>query len=95
VSAEDTVLFVGAGRHQRRALQRVKELGVGVVAVDRNPDAPGLEIADVGEVVDFADVEAADMDQLAHAGIGGDRDEEFAIARPGGGTARASSRRRR
>jgi biotin carboxylase len=59
VSAEDTVLFVGAGRHQRRALQRVKELGVRVVAVDRNPDAPGLEIADVGEVVDFADVEAA------------------------------------
>jgi biotin carboxylase len=58
VSAEDTVLFVGAGRHQRRALQRVKELGVRVVAVDRNPDAPGLEIADEGEVVDFANVGA-------------------------------------
>jgi biotin carboxylase len=58
VSTEDKVLFVGAGRHQRRALQRVKELGVRLVAVDRNPDAPGLEIADVGEVVDFADVEA-------------------------------------
>jgi biotin carboxylase len=58
VSTEETVLFVGAGRHQRRALQRVKELGVRLVAVDRNPDAPGLEIADVGEVVDFADVEA-------------------------------------
>jgi biotin carboxylase len=58
VSAEETVLFVGAGRHQRRALQRVKELGVRLVAVDRNPDAPGLEIADVGEVVDFADVAA-------------------------------------
>ncbi len=58
MSAEDTVLFVGAGRHQRRALQRVKELGVRLVAVDRNPDAPGLEIADVGEVIDFADVEA-------------------------------------
>jgi biotin carboxylase len=58
VSTEDKVLFVGAGRHQRRALQRVKELGVRLVAVDRNPDAPGLEIADVAEVVDFADVEA-------------------------------------
>jgi biotin carboxylase len=58
VSTEDTVLFVGAGRHQRRALQRVKELDLRVVAVDRNPDAPGLEIADVGEVVDFADVAA-------------------------------------
>jgi biotin carboxylase len=58
VSADETVLFVGAGRHQRRALQRVKELGVRLVAVDRNPEAPGLEIADVGEVVDFADVAA-------------------------------------
>jgi biotin carboxylase len=53
-----TVLFVGAGRHQRRAILRAKELGVRVVAVDRNPDAPGLAEADVGEVVDFADVEA-------------------------------------
>jgi biotin carboxylase len=56
---EDTsVLFVGAGRHQSRALVRLRELGVRVVAVDRNPDAPGLAIADVGEVVDFLDVAA-------------------------------------
>jgi biotin carboxylase len=53
-----TVLFVGAGRHQRRAIERAKELGVRVVAVDRNPDAPGLRAADVAEVVDFTDVEA-------------------------------------
>jgi len=51
-----TVLFVGAGRHQRRAIGRVRELGVRVVAVDRNPDAPGLTGADVAEVIDFADV---------------------------------------
>jgi biotin carboxylase len=56
VTLESTVLFVGAGRHQRRALARVKELGVRVVAVDRNPDAPGLSVADVAEVVDFANV---------------------------------------
>jgi biotin carboxylase len=58
VTDSSTVLFVGAGRHQRRALQRVKELGARVVAVDRNADAPGLAIADVGEVVDFANVDA-------------------------------------
>jgi len=52
-----TVLFVGAGRHQRRAILRAKELGLRVVAVDRNPDALGLAEADVGEVVDFADVD--------------------------------------
>lgn len=53
-----TVLFVGAGRHQRRALARLKELGVQVVAVDRNPEAPGLALAEIGEVVDALDVPA-------------------------------------
>src|SRR5262249_13173416 len=53
-----TVLFVGAGRHQRRGIERAKQLGLRVVAVDRNPDAVGLPHADDGHVVDFADVEA-------------------------------------
>jgi biotin carboxylase len=51
-----TVLFVGAGRHQRRAIDRARELGLRVVAVDRNEDAAGLSHADVAEVVDFRDV---------------------------------------
>ncbi len=54
----ETVLFVGAGRHQRRAILRAKELGLRVVAVDRNPDAVGLPHADAPTVVDFQDVEA-------------------------------------
>jgi biotin carboxylase len=53
-----TVLFVGAGRNQRRAIARVRELGAHVVAVDRNPDAPGFAEADAGEAVDFADPDA-------------------------------------
>jgi biotin carboxylase len=53
-----TVLFVGAGRHQRHAIMRAKQLGLRVVAVDRNPDAVGLAHADEGHVVDFADVDA-------------------------------------
>lgn len=53
-----TVLFVGAGRHQRRAIERVRERGTRVVAVDRNERALGLLAADVGEVVDFTDVAA-------------------------------------
>jgi biotin carboxylase len=53
-----TVLFVGAGRHQRRAILRTRELGLRVVAIDRNPDAPGLVAADAAEVVDFVHVEA-------------------------------------
>ena len=53
-----TVLFVGAGRHQRRAILQAKELGLRVAAVDRNPDAPGLKEADIAKVVDFADAAA-------------------------------------
>jgi biotin carboxylase len=53
-----TVLFVGAGRHQRNAIVRAKERGLRVLAVDRNADALGLKIADDGFVVDFSDVEA-------------------------------------
>ncbi|HEY8408318.1 MAG TPA: hypothetical protein VIK66_10095 [Gaiellaceae bacterium] len=53
-----TILFVGAGRNQRRAIARVRELGVRVVAVDKNPDAPGFAEADAGEAVDFAEPDA-------------------------------------
>ncbi|MFL5967786.1 MAG: hypothetical protein ACJ747_14660 [Gaiellaceae bacterium] len=53
-----SVLFVGAGRHQRRAIERARELGIRVVAVDGNADAPGLGVAVVGEVVDFSDTAA-------------------------------------
>ncbi len=53
-----TVLFVGAGRHQRRAILRARQLGLRIVAVDRNEDAPGLQHADVAEVVDALDADA-------------------------------------
>jgi biotin carboxylase len=53
-----TVLFVGAGRHQRRAIAQAKAMRLRVAAVDRNPEAPGLAQADIAKIVDFADVEA-------------------------------------
>jgi biotin carboxylase len=56
--AVSRVLFVGAGRHQRRAIAQARERGLRVVAVDRNADASGLAFADRPEVVDFADVDA-------------------------------------
>jgi len=61
-----TVLFVGAGRNQRRAIARVRELGVRVVAVDKNEDAPGFAEADAHEAVDFADAEAVATVGRAH-----------------------------
>jgi biotin carboxylase len=51
-----TVLFVGAGRHQRRAIAQARGRGLRVVAVDRNEEAPGLAEAEVAEVVDFTAV---------------------------------------
>jgi biotin carboxylase len=53
-----TVLFVGAGGHQRAAIAQAKARGLRVVGVDRDPDAPGLQIADLAEAVDFTDVDA-------------------------------------
>ena len=53
-----TVLFVGAGKHQQRAILYAKSLGLTVAAVDGNADAPGLVEADVKFVVDFADLDA-------------------------------------
>jgi biotin carboxylase len=67
---EGTVLFVGAGRHQRRAIDRAHELGLRVVGVDRNEDAAGLAVADVAEVVDIADVDAV-IDVARRHGVDG------------------------
>lgn len=53
-----SVLVVGAGRHQRQVIEQARERGLSVIAVDRNPAAPGLAVASVGEVVDFADLDA-------------------------------------
>jgi biotin carboxylase len=52
------VLFVGAGRHQRRAIEQARARGLRVAAVDRNAEAPGLAAAEVANVVDFTDVDA-------------------------------------
>ncbi len=54
-----TVLFVGAGRHQRGGIVQARRMGLRVAAIDRNPDAPGLAEADIVRVVDFSDVGAA------------------------------------
>ena len=66
MGGQPTVLFVGAGRHQRRAILRARDLGVRVVAVDRNPEAPGLAAADAAEIVDFADIDAVTEVARAH-----------------------------
>jgi biotin carboxylase len=55
---ERTLLFVGAGIHQRRAIAQARSMGLRVVAVDGDAGAAGLHEADVAEVHDIRDVEA-------------------------------------
>ena len=62
-----TVLFVGAGRHQRAAIAQARARGLRVVGVDRNADAPGLQLADIAEAVDFTDVDAVTEVARRHA----------------------------
>ena len=51
-----SVLFFAAGRHQVPYIRRIQEeFGIRVVAVDANPDAPGLAIADRGYVASTHD----------------------------------------
>src|SRR5947209_1920007 len=52
-----TVLFLGASISQRPAIRQARTLGLRVVAVDGDPNAIGLADANIGEVVDFSDVE--------------------------------------
>jgi cysteine synthase A len=51
-----TVFLIGAGIHQRRAVQRAHELGLTVVAVDGVEGAAALELADHAYVHDFNDI---------------------------------------
>jgi biotin carboxylase len=54
-----TVLFLGAGRHQRAAILQAKEMGLRVAAIDGNPNALALGDADIGEVVNFVEIPKA------------------------------------
>lgn len=52
-----TVLILGASVSQLAAIEQARASGWRVVAVDGDPHAVGLAVADVGEAVDFTDVD--------------------------------------
>ena len=54
-----TLMVIGAGFGQLPAIRTAREMGLEVVALDRNPDAPGMAEADVALVVDVTDHEGA------------------------------------
>src|SRR5690606_2840565 len=52
------LLVLGAGSDQAFMIRTAKEMGLHVIAVDQNPEAPGLALADEGAVVSTRDLPA-------------------------------------
>lgn len=52
-----TLMVLQAGQSQIRIIKIAKKMGLRVIATDRNKNAPGFNVADVGEGVDVVDNE--------------------------------------
>lgn len=52
-------MVIGAGFGQLPAIKKAKEMGLTVIAIDRNPDAMGMKYADYAYTVDVVDVNEA------------------------------------
>ena len=50
------IMFIGAGPYQLPGTKRAKEMGLFVIAVDRNPNAPGFKLANIHVALDVKDV---------------------------------------
>ena len=53
----DKILFIGAGLYQLPGIIKAKEMGLAVVAVDGDINAPGFKFADMPLVIDVKDIE--------------------------------------
>jgi len=53
----DALLVLGAGTDQLYMINTAKKMGLKVVAVDGNPEAPGLSIADHSQAIDFVKID--------------------------------------
>lgn len=56
MKAGKTLLCIGAGPEQVAAIELGRRMGHRIVAVDGNPNAPGLKVANKGMVMDLRDV---------------------------------------
>lgn len=54
-----TIMFIGAGKYQLPGIEKAKDLGLKVVAIDRDPNAAGLKAADGPIVLDIKDIEGS------------------------------------
>lgn len=51
------ILIIGAGFGQLPAIIKAKAMGLNVIAIDKNPDAIGMKLADYAYAIDVIDVE--------------------------------------
>lgn len=56
--AQNRILILGAGIFHVRTLEKLKEAGFFVIAVDKNKDAPGAKACDLFFPIDITDVES-------------------------------------
>jgi len=54
-----TIMFIGSGKFQLPGIKMAKEMGLRVVATDRDPNAPGLKLADFPYAIDIKDLETS------------------------------------
>ncbi len=64
------ILIVGAGRLQLPAYREAREMGLEIVAIDRDPNAPGMKLADTAHTVDTRDSQSA-IDVARKEGVDG------------------------
>ncbi len=54
-----TFMIIGAGASQVVGIKTAKDMGLTVVVIDRDPNAPGMKLADVALPVDITDTKKA------------------------------------
>lgn len=65
------LLVLGAGNDQAFMIKTASSMGIATIAVDANPAAPGLRLADYSESIDFSDIQRliAYCEQLIRQGV--------------------------
>lgn len=59
MNKKETIMFVGAGSYQVPGIVKAKEMGLNVLAIDGNPAAEGLKIANMGYALDVRNCKKA------------------------------------
>jgi biotin carboxylase len=56
---DKTIMTIGAGVSQVLGIKTAKEMGLKVIAIDRNLNAPGMKLADIALPIDITDINGA------------------------------------